>query len=251
MIKHTSILLVTLYLIICTPIFSQDSKSSDYFGTQVRWITACEYDISLDRCTSNDVGEFLMVIEKYPNQVGSLTVNYKGLLKFDLLDISFSDPDNYILKLSDKNSKRYKALLSLDYIPGSRVRMYTKFIISDDVEALVFETDMNALDYMTKMENELNSFSKSRDSTSEERRRAIANQLPDSLRNLSTGFSDPSKGKLQSITYVPASKYYDSSGNLKGSVNNLKWVWSYVSFCIVSVATLLYFMFRNKKPKNN
>lgn len=33
---------------------------------------------------------------------------------------------------------------------------------------------------------------------------------------------------MQDITYVPASTYFDKSGDLIGNRNNLKWVWSFV-----------------------
>jgi len=144
---------ISFFLIIQSFASSQESKADYYFGVELRWTTVCEYDLSLERCTSNDVGPFSMEIEKYPDKIGSLVIDYNGKIKFNVIDISFSDPDHYVLNISDKNSKLYTAILSLGYIPDSRIRMYTKLIISDGVEALLFETDMGALEYMKQEQN--------------------------------------------------------------------------------------------------
>ncbi|MNJ86049.1 hypothetical protein D3C87_35320 [compost metagenome] len=195
------LLQILFFVIIHSFAYSQESKADYYFGVDLRWATVCEYDISLEKCTSDDVGAFHMDIEKYPDKIGSLTLDYKGLIKFNILDVSFSDPDNYVLKLSDNKSKLYNALLSMEDIPNSRARMYARLIISDGVEALVFETDIGAIEYMTQIEDELYTSSKSHDSTIEERKQAITDRLPKNIKNLNTGFSDPNAGKIQDISY--------------------------------------------------
>ena len=87
------------------------------------------------------------------------------------------------------------------------------------------------------------------DSTPEERKLAIAKRSPYWGKKIDTVFYDPSEGKIQTTHYIPASTYFDSSGELIGNSKNLKWVWSFVISFFTVIGIILYLMF--KKPNTH